>query len=254
VSARSVEVRDPAEKRVRMEGNDVHLWWREWDADAPMEASTDALRGWLSDDERRRSERFRRERDARAFVFRRGFLRSVLAGEIGCAPAELRFRTGEFGKPCLDFPPTPLHFSASSSSAWILVALSARREIGVDVEHVANLPRGTEELSRLAWQVLTRAERGEFERLAPDARPIAFLRAWTRKEALLKAVGLGLSCEPNTVDTGLALLTEPRTLRGTLFRGGSARLFDLAAPQGFAASLVVDALPAERLRIDARAA
>jgi 4'-phosphopantetheinyl transferase len=214
----------------------VHLWWRRWDA---LE-SLDALRAWLSEDERRRSERFRRERDACAFASRRVFLRRILALRAGCRPEELVFTIGEFGKPSLAHPDTDLCFSASSSGGWALVAVAAGRELGADVERLDARLGAAEELSRLARRVLTSSEQAELERLAPRARPRAFLRAWTRKEALLKALGTGLAREPDTVEVGPFL---PHS---------GARLFDLLAPHGLVASLVVQARAAERLLLRPR--
>ena len=92
-----MNVRDPLTSRVRLERDEVHLWWRRVKEEDPSESS----RAWLSDEERRRSERFRREQDARAFLARRCFLRSVLASYLGCSPQELLFKEGPFGKPSL---------------------------------------------------------------------------------------------------------------------------------------------------------
>jgi 4'-phosphopantetheinyl transferase len=192
----------------------------------------DALLGWLSDEERRRGERFRHAGDARAFLFRRAFRRSVLARYAGVAPGELAFETGEHGKPFLSAPHGGVRFNASSSGAWVLVAVSAGRELGVDVERADERFLGAEELSRLAQRVLTPAERDGLARLPDSERPNAFLRAWTRKEALLKALGTGLSREPDTVEVGLEPWAGSRRLEG-------AFAVDLEAPSGFAANLVL---------------
>ncbi len=221
----------------------MHLWWRRRDA----VESLDALRGWLSEDERRRSERFRRERDAHAFAFRRAFLRATLAAHVGCRPEELVFTLGEFGKPSLVRPCAGPNFSASSAGDWALVAVCNGRTLGADVEGPAARLGAAEELSGLAETVLGAAERAEFARLAPQARADALLRAWTRKEALLKALGTGLSREPRTVEVGLAELADPRPLSSALFPPHGARLLDLAAPDGLAACLVIEAEPDERL-------
>ncbi len=93
VRALSVDLRAPVKGGVRLAGDEVHLEWGTRDA----VESLDALRAWLSDDERRRSERFRREQDAQRFVFRRAFLRAALAARLGCLPGELAFVPGEFG-------------------------------------------------------------------------------------------------------------------------------------------------------------
>ena len=237
-----VDACEQAASRLRLVGDEVHLWWGRRDA----VESLDTLRGWLSEDERRRSERFRRERDAHAFAFRRAFLRATLAGHVGCRPREIGFALGEFGKPALAHPDADLRFSASSTGAWALVAVAAGRELGADVEALDARLGEAEELSRLARSVLADSEQAELARCAQPARARAFLGAWTRKEALLKALGTGLSREPRTIDVGLAPLVAPRVLEPALFPPHGARLFDLAAPRGLVASLVVQARPGER--------
>ncbi|NOT31741.1 MAG: 4'-phosphopantetheinyl transferase superfamily protein [Planctomycetes bacterium] len=232
--------------RLRLVGDEVHLWWGRRDA----VESLDTLRGSLSEDERRRSERFRRERDAHAFAFRRAFLRATLAGHLGCRPRDIGFTLGEFGKPTLANPCADVCFSAAGTGDWALVAVSAGRELGADVEGDAltlDARLGeAEELSRLARSVLTDSEQAELACLAQSERARAFLGAWTRKEALLKALGTGLSREPRTVEVGLAPLVAPRVLGPTLFPTDGAWLFDLAAPRGLVASLVVVARKGER--------
>jgi hypothetical protein len=106
----------------------------------------DGVRGWLSDEERGRAERFRREADARAFVFRRTFLRAVLTRYAGIARAELRFERGEFGKPSLAGTSAPVRFNSSSSGGQGQAGVTAGRDIGVDVERADERLLGAEEL------------------------------------------------------------------------------------------------------------
>src|SRR5262245_18344922 len=77
----------PSDATWPLERDEVHLWWtRGADGDLAREG-----RGWLSDEECARCERFRREEDARIFTAARVFLRGTLAGYIGREPAELVF-------------------------------------------------------------------------------------------------------------------------------------------------------------------
>ncbi len=238
-------VREPESSRVRLERDEVHLWWGRMDAVENL----DGVRGWLSDDERGRAERFRREADARAFVFRRTFLRSVLARYAGVEPAQLRFELGEFGKPSLPGALARVRFNSSSSGERVLVGVTGGREIGVDVERADERFLAPEELSRLARRVLTGEEQVALGRLTEAQRAYAFLRLWTRKEALLKALGTGLSREPNTVAVGLEPFAGERVLDASVFPG---RALDLQAPSGFSASAVVAAEPGERLTWERR--
>lgn len=221
---------------MRLEAGEVHLWWGELGRVGILDGS----RRWLSDDERARSERFRRERDAHAFLQRRLFLRSVLSAYAGRAAHELIFERGALGKPRL-CNGGELCFSLSRSGERVLLGVARGAELGVDVERREPRLEDPEELSRLARRVLTAAESAALERTPAAQRVSAFLRAWTRKEAWLKALGLGLSREPDTVEAGLAprealvpsVLADPAFARGALG-------FDLVAPSGYAASAVVE--------------
>jgi len=226
----------PSTSRLRLEAGEVHLWWGR----VGRVGTLDGSRRWLSDEERARSERFRREKDAHAFLQRRLFLRSVLSAYAGRSAAELIFESGAFGKPNL-CDGEGLCFSLSRSGERVLVGVSRDLELGVDVERREPRLASPEELSRLARRVLTAAERDALERTPEAERVAAFLRAWTRKEAFLKALGLGLSREPDTVAVGL----EPReplapsALTDAAFARG-ALAFDLDAPEGYTAAAVVE--------------
>ena len=236
-----MDVRDAEPSRVRLEAGEVHLWWGRGDV---QDQDWDALLGSLSDEERRRGESFRRAEHARAFLFRRAFRRAVLARYAGVAPGELAFEEREHGKPFLAPPHERVRFNASSTGGWVLVAVAARREVGVDVERADERFLEPEELSRLARRVLTPGEQAVLANLPARARPRAFLRAWTRKEALLKALGTGLSREPNTVEVGLEPHAGEQVLDARLCPG---RLLDLQAPSECSASVVVAAEPHEEL-------
>ena len=224
---------------VRLERDEVHLWWRRMgETELPPSSRT-----WLSDDERRRLERFQRANDARTYLEKRVFQRSILAAYLGCEPAALEIEPGDDGKPVLVGPFTDLSFNLSRSGDWLLLGLAYGRAVGVDVERVDRWLRDEEELSRLAARVLTPLERNCLEQLGRDARPAALVRAWARKEAVLKALGTGLAREPSTVEVGVHPLgpLEVVDLDAEVFpRSSGARMIDVAAPAGFAASLVAE--------------
>ncbi len=218
-----------------LERPEVHLWWK-----GPRDAGDAAEeRGWLSDAERRRCERFHDPRDARAFRARRLFLRAVLAGYLGRDPSELSFGENPFGKPVLRAS-EGLSFNLSRSGGWVLLAVTRGREVGVDLERAAEWLEREDELAAVVRLVFSAREREAFARLPPSARSAAFLRVWTRKEALVKALGTGLSREPASFEVGLDDgPSGPRALDRNGFPGeGGALLVDVAAPAGFAAALV----------------
>jgi 4'-phosphopantetheinyl transferase len=225
--------------RVELAPGEPQVWRIELDeatvVDPDMEAS-------LSSYERMRARRFFFGRDRVAFVTTRATLRRLLGSVTGCDPARLRFRREPHGKPVLLWPRDDVEFNVAHSRGLALVALSRGRRVGVDVERIRDdLP-----LEMLARRCLTQRELACWTALVPDDRRTAFFRAWTRKEACLKARGDGLSLDPRHV--GVGLLPDAPELEPERRRGGRERtplcVRDLPCDPRFAAALAVEGEPA----------
>ena len=118
----------------------------------------------------------------------------ILGRLLEIPPALVRFRPGPGGKPELapDGGPDPaprLRFNVTHSDDLALIAVSLGRELGVDLERV----RAISEADRIVESYFTAAELAQYRGLDGPDRPEAFLRGWTRKEAILKAKGVGLA-------------------------------------------------------------
>lgn len=144
----------------------------------------DAYAALLDAEERERAARFRFARDRERYILGHGFLREQLARLAGIGPAELRFARGEFGKPALIGH--GLRFNFSDTKDAVLVGAALGQEIGVDVETVE---RDVNHLE-VAHHYFTAGEIGELRGDAASKR--RFLELWTRKEAVLKASGVGI--------------------------------------------------------------
>jgi 4'-phosphopantetheinyl transferase len=140
----------------------------------------------LSGDERARAARFFFERDRDRFVVGRGLLREILGRCVGSDPTALAFDYGNFGKPFL--PDAGVSFNVAHAGDVLVVAALEEGEVGVDVELVSNAP--VEE--RVAEHFFSRREVLALRALPEAEQPAAFFRCWTRKEAYIKAIGLGM--------------------------------------------------------------
>lgn len=150
------------------------------------------------DDEVAHAGRFRRDDDRRRFLTGRALARGVLGGYLGRPPTEISLAVTAFGKPYLRRDGGPdLRFNLSHSGNLVALAVGIRDEVGIDVEAE---PLGNAD--GLAPIVLSRPERRSYEELPEGLRPAALLRCWTRKEALLKASGAGLSRDPRMLTVG----------------------------------------------------
>jgi 4'-phosphopantetheinyl transferase len=173
----------PAE--VALPPGEVHVW--RFAQDVPV-ARERRLAQVLSPDERERAARFRFERHRRWHVVARGTLRHLLARYVGAQPAALRFRYGPQGKPALEGPGAP-HFNLAHSGGMALLAVARDRALGVDLEEIR-----PERADQALVERFFSPREGEMIRALPAAlRPEAFFHCWTRKEAYIKAIGLGLS-------------------------------------------------------------
>lgn len=155
------------------------------------------------------SERAERIRD----LAERGFLlgshavlRSVLADALGQTPAELDIRHDEFGKPRL--PAGSLHFNMSRSHSATLIGLSVRMEIGVDIEKAGAVP----DAENMAREHMSPREYAEWRRLDAASAMSALLQCWVRKEACLKAAGIGLAGRLDKLDAGWRSDDAPQRL------------------------------------------
>ena len=149
-----------------------------------------SLRRFLSTEELLRADRYRFERDRIRYIVARGLLRTVLGSEIGISASAVRFAYGDRGKPRIILPAlsSPIHFNLSHSEDLVVIALSDQNEVGIDAERVE--PRTG--IDTIVEQFFNPIERKTYDRLSQDERLYAFYRWWTQREAVMKAVGLGL--------------------------------------------------------------
>jgi 4'-phosphopantetheinyl transferase len=149
------------------------------------------LRVLLSTDECQRAARFHFERHRRRFIACRGQVRRILGNYLDTSAAQVRFQYGRMGKPALDAPwnGSPIRFNVSNSHEAALCAVALDRELGVDIEHI----RAPSDFDGLAARFFARSEVALLRSLPAERRLEAFFNCWTRKEAVLKAVGTGLA-------------------------------------------------------------
>lgn len=174
----------------------VHLWCCRVD----LSAAEAAERRWiLSDDERARADRFHDAKARIAFVVARNWLRRVLALYTPIPPPQLRFGETAFGKPFLanERRGHPIAFNLSHSGELAIVAVTAGMPVGIDIERTRPVS------SELVAGCLAPREVATLAALRPALREESFIRCWTRKEACLKAIGVGLNGSPSSFEVSL---------------------------------------------------
>ncbi|WP_345815807.1 4'-phosphopantetheinyl transferase superfamily protein [Paraburkholderia sp. PREW-6R] len=159
-----------------------------WRVDVDFGVSLDAVSFHsISDDERSRARRFRRPEDALRFATVRAALRETLAAHLNVTAAGIRFALDSNRRPHLAGP-ARVDFNVSHAGTHGLIAISAARRVGVDIEQC----REPFDWRSIAALTLDPDEASCIGRLDPTRRVAAFYDAWVAKEALVKTTGVGI--------------------------------------------------------------
>ena len=149
------------------------------------------------------------------------------------APNAIAIATDTYGRPMLAARAGDLEFNLSHSGDAVLVGVSLH-PLGVDIELVRDVP----DFLEIAKRHFAPSEVEELLRLAPEQRCESFYVTWTRKEALVKALGLGLSFPLDAFCTG----RQDRPPRLTQVGGAvwsDWTIADLAPVPGYKAAVAV---------------
>lgn len=174
-------------------GMTIDLWT--WPL-SPGDGEIERLGALLSEDERARAARFVFDRHRERFIVARGRLRQILGGLVARPPEDLRFAYGDHGKPTLGGIHGAPHFNLSHSEDIAALAVSDL-ELGVDIEAVRPLKED------VAGRFFSAAEIAALAQLRESERLDGFYRCWTRKEAVIKALGTGLSLPLKSFDVSI---------------------------------------------------
>jgi len=195
--------------RLSLAGNDVHVWIAALDQPA---AAIEQLAEILSDGEERIAERFCFDRDKRRYIAARGLLRSIVAKYyLGVEPGRLEFSYGSHGKPCLSrkLGGGTLCFNQSDSNGLALYAFAQDHEVGVDIEYMRTMTDAKD----IVDGCFSEHEKRAFDSVADEDKTEAFFNCWTRKEAFIKAIGLGLHFPLDRFDVSFVPGEPARLLR-----------------------------------------
>lgn len=213
-----------------------------------LDAGDRHLANWrrlLSTDEVERCNRFVFQHDRQKFIAARGQLRQILARYVEIKPELLQFGYATHGKPYLPARINDIHFNLSHSSFLAAIAVSRVKEVGIDIEEIRPIKED------IAKRFFSEAENEGLGRLPPDDRLRGFYNVWTRKEALIKALGSGLSTPLDSFDVSVDDREEVR-VRGAcadLQNGESWIISGFRPYPGFVGSLAVRA---ESRRMDVK--
>ena len=161
----------------------VDVWTAPLDVD---EHRMDELLHRLSPSEQKRVGALLEEKAVRQYIVSRAMQRQLLASYVGGHPSEIQFGIVAMGKPTLSRPnDIGLQFNTTHSGSLVIIAVTAHRDVGVDVEQVRPISRALAVAKRCY-------SADEYERLLPlegEERDHAFLSTWVKREGTAKARG-----------------------------------------------------------------
>jgi 4'-phosphopantetheinyl transferase len=223
-------------------GNAIHVWATTLSTPPHV---LENLAATLSPDETERAHKFKFEKHRNRYIAGRGALRKILAQYLRANPANLRFVQLENGKPALDgeFANAGIHFNLAHSDELALVAITRLGMVGVDVECI----RPVKDMDALVARFFSPREDEAFQKVAEHEKPAAFFNLWTRKEALLKATGEGITRSLSLVEVSF-LPGEPARLlaiSGDTEKAAEWKLQDLSPATGFTGAIAIRAQDVE---------
>jgi len=185
----------------------VYIW--RVSLDRSVANFADHLASWramLSAEELCRSEKFSSEKLCHDYIASHAALRFVLGHCVGVSPTSVKYANGPASgnegkvatastcKPTLllvgdrENQQAKLHFNLSHTRGAALIGVALGRELGVDIEW----HRPLHDLHAMAQYVMSKLEFERWLAMPSDEQTRGFYNLWTRKEAYLKAIGLGL--------------------------------------------------------------
>lgn len=215
--------------------DELHVWR------VSVDRAGAALEEWkalLAPRERARLERFHFPSDARRELVSRGALRWLLGSYLSRSLAGEEFALEGTGKPVLREGSSGerLEFNSSHSGDWVLLGFSRGRSLGVDIERWREID--SESIMR---DYFSPAEFAAWKNAPPSLKTRVFFDGWTRKEAYLKALGVGLAKPLASFEVALSSDAPSALITDSEDALASERweLRDLAPGTGYSAAVVV---------------
>ena len=190
---------------------------------------------FLNSKEQNRCESFKVSGARSRFLVARALVRCVLGKALDCLPREVPITTGEHGKPALDGIRNMkrIEFNISHSEDLVLAGFALHTTLGVDIEQVRDRTL-LDEITRKHFhpdeQYLVLGENGETD-------VTMFYRIWSLKEAVVKAMGIGIGYPTSSFSVAPALHHEgstPLEIAGTVWHCRQLRV-----AKGYASALAL---------------
>jgi 4'-phosphopantetheinyl transferase len=225
-------------KTAPLADNEIHVWATVLAAPANI---LESFARSLSPDETERARKFKFEKHRNRYIAGRGALRAMLGQYLDVHPSRLRFVYLENGKPMLaeEFASAGIHFNLAHTGELALMALTRIGQVGVDVECV----RPVKNVDELVARFFSPRENELFQKVPDADKPAAFFNLWTRKEALLKATGEGITRSLSLVEVSFLPGEAARliSISGDAAKAAQWIVRELSPAKGYTAAVAIQA-------------
>jgi 4'-phosphopantetheinyl transferase len=170
---------------------EIHVWLAFYDQISEERLHV-AYRELLDATEKQQEPRFYFARDRRRYLVTRALVRTVLSRYVSIDPRAWIFSTNAYGRPEIvnaEAKDAYLSFNISHTHSLIVLGVTTRRALGVDVENV----RAREVSIDIADRYFAPQEVAALAAVPAHQQQDRFFEYWTFKEAYIKARGMGLS-------------------------------------------------------------
>jgi 4'-phosphopantetheinyl transferase len=175
--------------------NEIHIWTADLDQ---LKINFDHHKYLLPDHEREKAKRFRFEILKTRYIKGHYLLRLLLGQYLGIDFFDQEFHINKYGKPSLKntLAEDSIYFNMSNSENICVYAFTKDGDVGVDMEKIHDMTN----MDSIVERFFSPSENIKFCSLPEHSRKKYFFKYWTRKEALLKAMGTGLSFPLDKID------------------------------------------------------
>jgi 4'-phosphopantetheinyl transferase len=175
--------------------HEIHIWSVELSINKQQEAE---LFSHLSSDECNRARQFKQDIHRRRFIAAHSALKFLLSVYLNVSLHEITFSYNSYKKPFVANPASSLQFNMAHSQDIAIIGLTLNHAIGIDIEKIRAAYNPA-----IANRYYSEEENKQLNQLTDQERTAFFYQLWASKEALVKAVGQGLSLNLSQISVHL---------------------------------------------------
>ncbi len=196
-----------------------------------------SLKAILNDVEEKRASKFHFEKDRIVSIVSRGVLKLILARYLSTDAGGIIISNDMNGKPFVDScGHGDVSFNLSHSGDFVLYAVTPGIDVGIDIQEM----REIDSMDDIVERYFSKHEVSVFNSLPDNLKKKAFYNCWSRKEAYIKALGLGLSYPLDSFSVSIAPGSGAELLADINNDVSEWSLSDIPMAAGYAAAVAVN--------------